>query len=188
MSEPRDVLIRHAGRRRVQGGAVSIGRAGRGRTECRHWSEGGRWICLRNAGWLPIVCIARSQWNSPTRRERCRRKSCTSSLGSARTRPRQPRRPIDRGRTCITRPHPHRLQQHGHSTHHRQCPWQERSGPSRRGQWSASRAKPLQRRPRRAVLVAARHGIFTLTEPMCTFQHRRSSASERGPNQGRWTT
>ena len=44
MSEPRDVLIRHAGRRRVQGGAVSIGRAGRGRTECRHWSEGGRWI------------------------------------------------------------------------------------------------------------------------------------------------
>ena len=44
MSEPRDVLIRHAGRRRVQGGAVSFGRAGRGRTECRHWSEGGRWI------------------------------------------------------------------------------------------------------------------------------------------------
>ena len=44
MSEPRDVLIRHAGRRCVHGGAVSIGRAGRGRTECRHWSEGGRWI------------------------------------------------------------------------------------------------------------------------------------------------
>ena len=36
------MLIRHTGRRRVQGGAVSIGRAGRGRTECRHWSEGGR--------------------------------------------------------------------------------------------------------------------------------------------------
>ena len=36
------MLIRHAGRRRVQGGAVSFGRAGRGRTECRHWSEGGR--------------------------------------------------------------------------------------------------------------------------------------------------
>ena len=30
------MLIRHAGRRRVQGGAVSFGRAGRGRTECRH--------------------------------------------------------------------------------------------------------------------------------------------------------
>ena len=39
-----DVLIRHTGRRRVQGGAVNIDRAGRGRTECRHWSEGGRWI------------------------------------------------------------------------------------------------------------------------------------------------
>ena len=37
------MLIRHAGRRRVQGGAVSIGRAGRGRTECRHWTEGGAW-------------------------------------------------------------------------------------------------------------------------------------------------
>ena len=37
LPEPRDVLIRHAGRCRMQGGAVGIGRAGRGRTECRHW-------------------------------------------------------------------------------------------------------------------------------------------------------
>ena len=42
LPEPRDVLIRQAGRCRMQGGAVGIGRAGRGRTECRHWSEGGR--------------------------------------------------------------------------------------------------------------------------------------------------
>jgi hypothetical protein len=40
LPEPRDVLIRHTGRRRVQGGAVSIDRAGRGRTECRHLERG----------------------------------------------------------------------------------------------------------------------------------------------------
>ena len=34
LPEPRDVLIRHAGRCRMQGGAVGIGRAGRGRREC----------------------------------------------------------------------------------------------------------------------------------------------------------
>ena len=42
LPEPRDVLIRHAGRCRMQGGAVGIGRAGRGRRECRHRRKGGR--------------------------------------------------------------------------------------------------------------------------------------------------
>ena len=36
------MLIRHAGRCRMQGGAVGIGRAGRGRQECRHRRKGGR--------------------------------------------------------------------------------------------------------------------------------------------------
>ena len=49
------MLIRHTGRRRVQGGAVSIGRAGRGRTECRHWSEGGRWIWRVSAAGLDLL-------------------------------------------------------------------------------------------------------------------------------------
>ncbi len=42
LPETRDVLIRHAGRCRRQGGAVGIGHAGCGRQECRHRSEGGR--------------------------------------------------------------------------------------------------------------------------------------------------
>ena len=42
LPEPRDVLIRHAGRCRMQGGAVGIGRAGRGRRECRLRRKGGR--------------------------------------------------------------------------------------------------------------------------------------------------
>ena len=51
MSEPRDVLIRHAGRCRMQGGAVGIGRAGRGRTECRHW------IGIEDRGMYVYVCV-----------------------------------------------------------------------------------------------------------------------------------
>ena len=54
------MLIRHAGRRRVQGGAVSIGRAGRGRTECRHWSEGGRTVgCAQGA---PALCVVQCDY------------------------------------------------------------------------------------------------------------------------------
>ena len=49
LSEPRDVRIRHTGRRRMQGGAVSNGRAGRGRQECRHRSEAGRLFFISRA-------------------------------------------------------------------------------------------------------------------------------------------
>ena len=52
LPEPRDVLIRHAGRCRMQGGAVGIGRAGRGRTECRHW------IGIEDRGFGMYVCMA----------------------------------------------------------------------------------------------------------------------------------
>ena len=49
------MLIRHAGRCRMQGGAVGIGRAGRGRTECRHWTEDRTFVlllcvCVRSLG------------------------------------------------------------------------------------------------------------------------------------------
>ena len=53
LPEPRDVLIRHAGRCRMQGGAVGIGRAGRGRTECRHWTED------RGSGFVVVVADGR---------------------------------------------------------------------------------------------------------------------------------
>ena len=99
MSEPRDVLIRHAGRRRVQGGAVSIGRAGRGRTECRHWSEGGRWIrekCIIDPSsstvtWERGVLPAQAECVELRSRRSAFRRSVRPRRSAAR-RPRLPRR------------------------------------------------------------------------------------------------
>ena len=61
LPEPRDVLIRHAGRCRMQGGAVGIGRAGRGRTECRHWTEDRTFVCCMYVCILYSVAL-RSFW------------------------------------------------------------------------------------------------------------------------------
>ena len=60
LPEPRDVLIRHAGRCRMQGGAVGIGRAGRGRRECRHRRKGGRCKFCCCCCWA-VIC-----WFSPS--------------------------------------------------------------------------------------------------------------------------
>ena len=52
------MLIRHAGRCRMQGGAVGIGRAGRGRQECRHRRKGGRsdvYAVYPRASWCTLV-------------------------------------------------------------------------------------------------------------------------------------
>ena len=73
------MLIRHAGRRCVQGGAVSIGRAGRGRTECRHWSEGGRCSGGHRASPLSKPCALTDMRNSESTVERSSRSSKLSA-------------------------------------------------------------------------------------------------------------
>ena len=69
LPEPRDVLIRHAGRCRMQGGAVGIGRAGRGRTECRHWTEDRGFVVV------VLLLLTTQLTTPPTRRDtgRCAR-------------------------------------------------------------------------------------------------------------------